>query len=103
MFKSMEDKPEQQYQDKSAALAKLDADEFVPQTFVSSKKPAAAATGASAAPGSILINLASQTIKVPKAEEPEAEDPLFHPNFFGNDDERMTRWVRKLLAFRQTA
>lgn len=96
----MEDKPEQQYQDKSAALAKLDADEFVPQTFVSSKKPAAAT---SAAPGSILINLASQTIKVPKAEEPEAEDPLFHPNFFGNDDERMNRWVRKLLAFRQTA
>lgn len=102
MFKSMEDKPEQQYQDKSAALAKLDADEFVPQTFVSSKKPVAK-EATSAAPGSILINLASQTIKVPKSEEPEAEDPLFHPNFFGNDDDRMNRWVRKLLAYRQTA
>lgn len=100
MFKSMEDRPDQQ-QDKATALAMLDEDGFVPQAFVSSRKPAAAASAG--APGSIVIDLASQTIKIPKAEEAEAEDPLFHPNFFGNDDERMTRWVRKLMAYRQMA
>lgn len=84
---------------KADLLAKLNADEFVPQSFVSTKKPATNP----AAGGNILIDLAAQTIKVPKAEEEQTEDPLFHPNFFGNDDERMSRWIRKLLAMRQNA
>lgn len=94
----MEEKLEPQPDSKADVLEKLNADEFVPQAFVSTKKPATNQTG-----GNIVIDLASQTIKVPKAEGEQAEDPLFHPNFFGNDDERMTRWIRKLMFMRQNA
>jgi arginine/serine-rich coiled-coil protein 1 len=69
----------------------INADEFVPQSFKSTKQP-----------DNILIDLKSQTISVPKVAEAEEIDALIHPNFLGQDDEqRMKKWVKKMYLYRQ--
>ncbi|XP_058116734.1 uncharacterized protein LOC131289136 [Anopheles ziemanni] len=98
VFKSLEDACDEP-SEKTSKLQKLNADEFIPQTFVSSRKvpPESVSTN-------IVIDLESQTIKVPTVEKsvPE-EDPIFHPSFFsGDDNERMARWVKKLHGLRQS-
>ena len=66
------DNLEVKVEDKSAVLAHLNADEFVPKSFVSTSTKKA---------GSILIDLNKDTIAIPKLEEGDSqeEDPLFNP------------------------
>lgn len=73
-FKSLSDACDDPL-NKATKLDELNADEFVPQSFVSSRKAVAPGPAAS----SIVINLEEQTIKVPTNESTvPAEDPLFH-------------------------
>ncbi|CAD7089506.1 unnamed protein product [Hermetia illucens] len=73
-------------------IDEIDADSFVPKTFTSTKK----------VPDKVIIDLQKDTISVPLVEKTAPdEDEIIHPNFLGNDEERMERWIRKLFIYRQ--
>lgn len=98
----------------------IERDEFVPQEFLSSaaiKKQQEKAAAEAARkqqkklPDKVKIDLANEQIILPAMEvgtadeDAKQEDPLINPVFFGDGDEeeRMRRWVRKLLYYRQKA
>lgn len=75
----------------------IERDEFVPQTFTSNSL-------VKKLPEKVKIDLKNEQIILPVIEEQEPEDQLINPEFFGGDaDDRMRRWVRKLLSYRQRA
>lgn len=97
----------------------IERDEFVPQEFTSSaaikrqqeKDAAEAARKLKEAttkklPEKVKIDLVNEQVIVPVVkEEKPAEDPLINPAYFGDldDTERMRKWVRKLMYYRQKA
>lgn len=78
---------------KSEAIDEINADDFIPKAFTSSKR----------LPENIKIDLKSETISVPHIEtkKNDLEDTLFHPSLYGDDNERMDKWVKKLYMYRQ--
>jgi len=79
------------------AIDEINASEFVPKTFSSS----ATVSTSKKLPEKVKIDLKNQTILLPKLDEEPPEDTLINPKFFGDEDERMRRWIRKLYQYRQ--
>ncbi|XP_063698807.1 serine/threonine-protein kinase fray2-like [Culicoides brevitarsis] len=73
--------------------ADIDRNEFTPQSFTSTAKKL---------PEKVKIDLDMGTIELPPMpNQEEEEDTLFNPKFFGDEKERMQRWVRKMMLYRQ--
>lgn len=89
----------------------INRDEFIPQDFVSSatakeqeKKNIKKQFEKKKLPEKVQIDLTNEQIIMPAiVEEKPEEETLFNPSFFGDgdEDERMRRWVRKLMIYRQ--
>lgn len=75
-------------------MADIERNEFTPQSFTS--------TVTKKLPERVKIDLDMGTIELPPMPNQEEEvDSLFNPKFFGDEKERMQRWVRKMLLYRQ--
>lgn len=75
------------------SVADIERNEFTPQSFSSTAKKL---------PERVKIDLDMGTIELPAMPNQEEEvDTLFNPKFFGDEKERMQRWVRKLMLYRQ--
>lgn len=82
------------------AIDEINKDEFVPKAFTTSNSTATVTT-AKKLPEKVKIDLKNETITLPPIEAQEPQDPLIHPNFFGDPEERMQKWIRKLWLIRQ--
>uniref|UniRef100_A0A336JX60 CSON014410 protein n=1 Tax=Culicoides sonorensis TaxID=179676 RepID=A0A336JX60_CULSO len=77
------------------SVAEIEKNEFVPQSFSSS-------SSVKKLPDKVKIDLDMETIELPPMPNQEEEvDTLFNPKFFGDEKERMQRWIKKLLSYRQ--
>lgn len=75
------------------SVAEIERNEFTPQSFTSTAKKL---------PERVKIDLDMGTIELPPMPNQEDEvDTLFNPKFFGDEKDRMQRWVRKLMSYRQ--
>lgn len=78
----------------SIVLDEINDDNFQPKTFSSSKTKKNSEN--------IVIDLKSQTIKIPDVEITEP-DSIFHPSLFLNEEVRMEKWIKELYVYRQKA
>lgn len=72
--------------DKAKILNEIESDSFNQASFSQSKK--------------IVVDLAKDQILVPSSVPPVQEESLIHPNFLGDDQKRMDKWIKKLHIYR---
>lgn len=78
-------------QDKSKAIEEIEDNSFKAGTFQSKK--------------SIIVDLKKDQILLPDtltASAPAEEESLIHPDFLGDDQKKIDKWVRKLYLYRNS-
>ncbi|XP_037949572.1 ADP-ribosylation factor-like protein 6-interacting protein 4 [Teleopsis dalmanni] len=83
-------------------LTTIEEDVFKPQSFLSTRNrdaPPKASTSEK-----VIIDLNSDTITIPKAAdtiEENLEHEYFHPNFIGEQENKIEKWIKRLYNYRQ--
>lgn len=73
--------------DQTKLLNDIETDSFVPSAFQSQKK--------------ILVDLEKDKIMIPSSSTAtNEEESLIHPDFLGNDEKRVDKWIKKLYVYR---
>lgn len=76
--------------DRAAALNELENDSFAPKEFTSKNK--------------IVVDLKKDKVIVPEvAVQPkEEEESLIHPDFIGDEQAKVEKWIKKLYLYRKS-
>jgi hypothetical protein len=76
-------------EDKAKILDSIEADSFKQEKFQSKKK--------------IVVDLKKGDLKVPEnlGAEPE-EESLIHPDFLGDEETKVDKWIKKLNLYRNS-
>lgn len=72
--------------DQSKVLNDIESDTFKQASFQSQKK--------------IVVNLEKDKILVPSTSNANEEESLIHPDFLGDDQKRVDKWIKKLYLYR---
>lgn len=75
--------------DRSEALKDLENDTFAPKDFLSKNK--------------IVVDLKKDKVIVPEVVKPveKDEDSLIHPDFLGDEQVKVEKWIKKLYLYRK--
>jgi len=75
-------------ENKSKIMGEIEADSFKQESFQSKKK--------------IVVDLQKDKILVPEtlAAAGQEEESLIHPNFLGDEDVKVDKWIKKLHIYR---
>lgn len=75
-------------EDKGKIIDELEADAFKPASFQSKRK--------------IVVDLQKNKIETPEtlAAADQEEESLIHPNFLGDEEAKVEKWIKKLHAYR---
>lgn len=75
-------------EDKEKILESLESDTFKQESFQSKKK--------------IVVDLQKDKILVPEsfAVDEQEDEPLIHPNYLGDEDAKVDKWIKKLYLYR---
>lgn len=75
-------------EDKEKIIDKLEADAFKPASFHSKRK--------------IVVDLQKNKIETPEtlAAADQEEESLIHPNFLGDEEAKVEKWIKKLHVYR---